>query len=349
LLSNQEHQVATSVAPITTQGRAAFDVSRTGTLVYRESGSGATSQLIVMTLDGDLISTIGPPADYQTLAISPDGSQLAVEQHDLRTGQGDLWLVQVKGGGMRRLTFDGVHHNAAVWSPSNDSFVFTGRPGGVRNLHLMDVRSGAHEPLLPSGPDRNPTDWSPDGRYVLYEENGPGTRFDLWALRMPEREPIRLSSESFNERSARASPDGRFMAYVSDRTGQPEVYVRPFLDRDVADEERVSVTGGLAPRWSGDGRHLFFYGLDGSVLAVQVDTSRGFTHGRPEQHFAVTMHFACSPEQPLRCPAPPVTWEALTGGRFLINEKRTGPAASPLPIRVVKQWTASLAGGAPAP
>jgi hypothetical protein len=197
----------------------------------------------------------------------------------------------------------------------------------------MDVRSGEHEPLLPSGPDRNPTDWSRDGRYILYEENAPSTSYDLWALEMPGRKPLPLVRESFNERSARLSPDGRLMAYVSDRTGTPEVYVRPFLDPDAGNEKKVSVTGGFAPRWSANGGQLFFYGLDQAVVAVDVDSGSAFTAGHPSQLFAIDMRFTCSRAAGLRCPSPPVTWEVLPGNHFLINASPTGPRPPTPPIR----------------
>lgn len=340
--ASEELVVADSVDHLTTEGRASFDASANGILVYRESGLLPASQPIIVDQQGTTLARVGAPGDYQTLALSHDGTQLAVEQHDLQTATGDLWLFDVNSGLTRRLTSDGLHHNAAVWSPTDAELVVTGRPGGVRNLHLMDVRSGAHEPLLPSGPDRNPTDWSPDGRYILYEENAPGTSYDLWALEMPERKPLPLVRESFNERSARVSPDGRFMAYVSDRTGTSEVYVRPFLDPHAGNEKKVSVTGGFAPRWSANGSQLFYYGLDKAVIAVDVQLGDTFRAARPSQLFAVDMRFTCSREAGLRCPSPPVTWEVLSGERFLINASPTGPPPTTPPIRVIETWTSLL-------
>jgi dipeptidyl aminopeptidase/acylaminoacyl peptidase len=328
---------------VTTEGRASFDAAANGTLVYRESGLSAVSQPTIVDLHGRTIARLGAPGDYQTIAASPDGSQLAVEKHDLRTATGDLWLIDVASGATRQLTFDGLHHNAAVWSPTSAELAITGRPGGVRNVHLFDLGSGVHEPLLPSGPDRNPTDWSQDGRYIVYEENAPGTNFDLWALEMPERARFPLLRESFNERSGRLSPNGRFIAYVSDRTGRPEVYVRPFAAAGATgDETRVSVTGGLAPRFDADGDQLFFYALDGAVVAVEVTTSGEFGAAQPTQLFAADIRFACGAAALSRCPAPPVSWDVLGGARFLLN---AGPAGAPPPtppIRVVENWTSLL-------
>jgi Tol biopolymer transport system component len=345
--SADELPLADSVDHITTDGRAAFDASAAGTLVYRESGLMSAVQPTVVDARGATLARIGEPGDYQTLALLPSGTQLAAERHDLRTATGDLWLIDIETGATRPLTADGMHHNAAVWSPTGTELVFTGRPGGVRNLHLMDVASGVHEPLLPWGPDRNPTDWSRDARHILYEESSAATQFDLWAFDVPARRPIPLLREAFNERDARLSPDGRYMAYVSDRSGRPEVYVRPFLDRAEGPEAQVSVTGGFAPRWSRDTARLYFYALDGAVVAVGVDTAGRFSAERPQQLFAADMRFTCARDAALRCPSPPVTWEVLDGERFLINPAPAGPSAPRPPIRVIENWTSLLEPAAP--
>ena len=109
--------VADSVAFIATDGRASYDVADTGVLVYRANGLLASSQPVWVDVTGKTVATVGEPGDYQTASVSPDGSKVAVEKHDLRTSTGDLWLIDLRRGSTSRLTFDGMHNNAAILVP----------------------------------------------------------------------------------------------------------------------------------------------------------------------------------------------------------------------------------------
>ena len=231
---------------------------------------------------------------------------------------------------MRRLTFDGSHHTRAVWSPDATHLVFQGRPDGERNLHLMRLDGEAADVLLAPGPARTPTDWSLDGKHILYEQGSPA-RSELWTLKMPERTPARFLDSEFDLADGRFSPDGRFVAYVSNETGRPEVYVRSFPDaRGV---EKVSVNGGAAPRWSPDGRELFFVDADNLVQTVPVTTANGFEFGDPRPLFGM--------ELPANFPA----WLTTDGQRFLIVPDAVRPTKATPPITVAENWT-SLSGAA---
>jgi len=326
--------VTDSVAFIATDGRASYDVSDTGVLVYRANGLLAASQPAWVDRAGRAVATVGEPGDYQTAALSPDGSTLAVEKHDLRTSTGDLWLIDLARGSTSRLTFDGMHNTRAVWSADSKRIVFTGRPDGIRNLHVKEVGAESDEPLLAPGPDRFPTDWSLDGRYILYEEVS-STQGDLWVLQMPERQPVPFLRSEFDERSGQFSPDGRWVAYVSNETGQREVYVRTFPA--AADKRQISVDGGTAPRWSRDGRELFFVGLDSSVRAVEVSTNGEFEVGVPRVLFRTDMRRS---EVPGGNTAD--AWFAGDGQRFFIVPNPAGPIPPALPLTVVTDWTALL-------
>ena len=329
-LSDEPMLVAESVGFIATDGRASYDVSNTGVLIYRASGLLAASQPIVVDHTGRTITNVGEPGDYQTASFSPDGSTVAAEKHDLRTGTGDLWLIDLMRGSSSRLTFDGMHNNKAVWSPDGKRIVFTGRPDGIRNLHLKsDLTSERDEPLLDPGPDRSPTDWSRDGTRILYQE-GVAPRRDVWYLTLPERQPTAYLRGEFDEYEARFSPDGRYVAYVSNETGRAEIYVRAFPD--ARGKRQLSAGGGMAPRWSRDGRELFFVGPAHSVNVVSVRTEGSFSASVPRVLFTSDMR--ANEVSTLTADG----WFDTIGSRFLIVPNAPGPQPPALPITVSLAW-----------
>ena len=325
-ISGDPVAVADSVAFIATDGRASYDVSDDGVLVYRANGLLAASQPVVVDRAGRTIETVGEPGDYQTARFSPDGSTIATERHDLRTSTGDLWLIDLNRGSTSRLTFDGMHNNRAVWSPDGRRVVFTGRPDGVRNLHLKDVGAERDEPLLTPGPDRNPSDWSADGLRILYSE-GTAPKRDIWYLSLSDQRPMPYLRTDFDEWEARFSPNGRWVAYQSDETGKSEVYVRSFPYG--GGKRQISANGGEAPRWSRDGRELFFVGHQ-SVQGVQVQTDGPFTAGVPRVLFTADLRSG---------PATTAEgWFDVSGQRFLIVPNPPGPMPPALPITVMLNW-----------
>jgi Tol biopolymer transport system component len=344
-LSGDESPVVDSVAFVSVDGRASFDVSASGTLLYREAGLLATSQPVWFDRSGQRLGSIGDPGDYQTIGISRDGSRVAAELHDLRTAEGDLWLLDLnRGGSPSKFTFDGRHSHSAVWSPRDDSIVFGGvRPDGSRNLYLKSIGSDVEEPLLPQGFDRVPTDWSPQNGHVVFQENDPTTGHDLWTLDTTSRVPDPFLRTKFQERGARFSPDGRFIAYLSDESGRAEVYVRPFPEK--APKVQVSFNGGRWPRWSADGSELFFIASDNSVQVVRVKMAKTPTFGEARRLFVADIRNPCG-VPPLACPGDE-TWEVTDGRRFLINVNPPGPNPPALPINVVVDWLSLLQEGFP--
>src|SRR5262245_61682439 len=215
--SGEPVSIADSVAFSSTNGRAAFAVSDNGVLVFRTAGLLAASNLVWTDRLGKTGASVGPPGDYVTPRLSPDESLLAVESHDLRSGTGDLWVLDLGRGTSTRYTVDGSHNNSPVWSPNGGAIVYASRVDAVPNLHLKSTNSSEPaEVLLPPGPDRSPTDWSLDGRHILYQELDATSRNNLRVLRMPGREPLPYLETPFNEQNGRFSPDGRWVAYVSD-------------------------------------------------------------------------------------------------------------------------------------
>ena len=318
--------VAESVAFSSTNGRAAYTVSDNGVLAFRTAGILATSQMVWTDRLGKTVASVGPPGDYVTPNFSPDESRLAVESHDLYTGSGDLWVFDLRRGTSTRYTTDGSHNNSPVWSPNGATIVYASREGAVVNLHLKST-SGSEpaEALLPPGPDRVPSDWSPDGQHILYQENDARTRFNLRVLRMPGREPLPYLETPFAERDGHFSPDGRWVAYVSDESGADEVYVRPFPLS--SGKWPISNGGGQMPRWRADGKELF-YRAGNTIMVAPVRTGPPFDVGRPQAVFTGSFkEYSVS----------------RNGRQFLLNpETPVTPVAVAPPISLVLNWMEEL-------
>ena len=148
--------------------------------------------------------------------------------------------------------------------------------------------SGSEEPLIRSGPSKFVSDWSGDGRFLLYTEAKKG--LDILALPDPlasgARQPVVFADTAFNETQGQFSPDSRWVAYASDESGRYEIYVRPFPpDRDHGGQALVSTGGGVQPRWRGDGKELFYLSTDHKLMAVNVKTEPTFESATPHPLF----------------------------------------------------------------
>ena len=251
--------------------------SDSGVLVY-QSGSaagGGSSQIAWYDRSGKLLGPLIAPGAIEP-AISPDEKTVVFER---MSGAGfDLWLRDLARGTETRFTSDSSRNVTPFWSPKSDRIVFASDRRGVMNLfQKVASGSGQDELLLTTGYTKNSTQWSRDGRFVVYIEIDPKTKFDLWVLPMEgserERKPIPFLRTEFNEIMGQLSPDSHWMAYTSDQSGQREVYVRPFPPAD--GQWTISVAGGEQPRWRGDGKELFYVAADGKMMAVPIKASAG--------------------------------------------------------------------------
>ena len=256
---------------ITTGVAGAFTVSDNGVLAY-QTGSTVLSQLAWLDREGRPAGTIGEPADYTDLALSPDGRRAAVSVMDAGTGTRDIWLFDVDRGLRQRITFDPGDDIAPAWSaPRADRLFFSSRRQG--NTHLYERRLGGADDdalLFEDSLGKYASSVSPDGRFLAYVGGGGIIRrSDVWVLPLAgDRRAFPVLQSPFVESQPQFSPDGQWLAYMTNESGRPEVYVRPF-SRD-GDRVQVSAAGGGWPRWRRDGKEILYLALDSAVVAVPV-------------------------------------------------------------------------------
>jgi Tol biopolymer transport system component len=222
------------------------------------------------------------PADYWQVRLSPDDFDLALTILDplLRTLDVFVLPLTAVAAVPQRLTRALAADTDPVWSPDSSRILFRSMQGGRPNLFTRAVRGGlTDEPLLRSDLDETPSDWQKGG--ILFHAPSGGA-LDIFSLVPGQDTPAALTRSGFNEFDGHWSPDGRSIAYVSDESGQPDVYVQdvnaPPGPSGTPTRVRVTLAGGTRPQWSRDGRALFFL-RDGQLLRADR-TIEGFTTPR---------------------------------------------------------------------
>jgi serine/threonine protein kinase/Tol biopolymer transport system component len=317
--------------------RGAFTVSDAGTLVYGDIQT-ASTELTWFDRSGKTIGAVGRPFALGQPSLSPDEKTIAVERVDPITQDQDLWLIDVSRNIPSRLTSQGNNITfMPVWSQDGAWLVFASARGSPPNLYRKASTGDGNDELLRKSPTNNqPTDWSRDGRFIVYADLNPATQWDLWLMPTDsgdERGPIPVVNTEFNEHLGRISPDGRWIAYVSDESGANEVYVKTLSASGAT--RRISVSGGTEPKWRADGRELFFLGPDGTLMAVVVSAGSQIDTGSPTPLFSVRLG-------PTRNFGYDVNYAATRDAqRFLISTLT--PRSDPSPTTtVILNWQATL-------
>jgi eukaryotic-like serine/threonine-protein kinase len=246
-----------------------FAFSRTGSLIYVPGASiDGDERLHWLDVDGRLEPTSLPPAPIATVDVAPDLEQLAMTVET--DGGSDLWIGDLRRGALSRLSADGRSANP-TWRPDGLEIAFAYSKAGPFNLFIRPADTDAlPEPLLQSPWNQFPTSWSPDGRRLAFTEVHPLTGADVWTLDLATRERQQVVRTLFDESHARFSPDGRWIAYMSNESGRWDIFVRPATGGG----PRVQVTtdGGAWPCWSVDGRTLYF-SATGRAAAAAIETT----------------------------------------------------------------------------
>jgi len=318
-------------------GLAAFSVSDNGTLAYLPGGVAAgRNRLVWVDRDGRTRLATRDAGAYEWPKISPDGRRIAVTNRT-KTGATSTWILDIERDSRSRLTPEG-DSILPVWTPDGRQIVFgsVASDSGVVNIYRKSADgSGEIDRLLDGKNPRFPGSWSPDGLRLALTEWSPDTMRDIWILTLNgEHQAVPMISTPYDEHSPFFSPDGRWLAYVSDESGRPEVYVQSYP----AGRGRwlVSTSGGTEPVWSADGTELFYRGGD-AVMAVPVRTEGEFAAAAPSMLF----------DKPLKrgiydSPSYDVTAD---GERFLMIERDLDSA--PTQVNVVLHWGQELSRTVP--
>ena len=327
-LSGDPMPVAEQVENNTTTHRATFSVSQTGVLAYRSLGG---MQLMWMDRSGRSLDAVGPPGIYSNPALSADERMLAVARNDAATNAPHVWTLELARGVMSRLTSGSSGELMPVWSRDGRRIAY--KSG---NSFYQMASSGTGDPellLSDAGAFAAPLGWSRDGRAMLYEASTERTRLDLMLLPLDARTPRVLLRTPFDETQAQPSPDGRWLAHVSNESGSNEVYVRSFDSGD--GKWRISTASGTEPQWRRDGRELFYLAADRRLMAVPVGSRSTFDLGSPSPLFETRM-------STFRNPAFTRNQYVVAGSepRFLVSQPSKETSSSP--VTVIVHWTEGL-------
>ncbi len=308
-------------------------VASDGTLVYLDTGSGARWHFLWRDRDGKVLAAFGRPQPLMwDPDLSPDGRNVVVSAME---NERDIWVHHTGRPVKTSLTFDEAPDYAPIWSPSGSHVTFTSLREGGRRIFVKPADGRGEARALAAGIGAHlVSDWSPDQTYLLYSRVNPDTGRDLWYLRRKpddgSYEPAPFLVTPFNEEGAKFSPDGRFVVYVSDESRRYEVYVRPFPQAE--GKWQVSTNGGTQPRWSADGKEIF-YVEDDTLVAVAVTTRPGFALGPAKRLFASAGF------RSLRTYAP--QYDVSADGRRFVTIEPAGEIPAPV-IRVVQNWYAEF-------
>jgi len=305
-----------------------FSVSTNGVLAYGREGV-KTSKLSWFDRTGSFLGSIGEPANHNYVRISPNGQTCAFTIQDSQTEVGDIWIYQLPAGTAIRLLSNPLDKLAPIWSPDAREIVFSSTRDGPPHLFRVGVEDTVVKMIVPqNGHFQRACDWSPNGREILFTERSPNTSYDLWKVSVAgDGAPIPVVQTRFVEAHGSFSPDGNWLAYDSDESGSFEVYVQSYPDP--VQKLRVSLAGGLQPRWLG-GKELVYLGSDSEIMAVSFTGTSPPSIGQPHRLLQINEGYIRD-------------YDVSKDGRFLINLDDN--SLSEFRVQVILNWPAEMVEG----
>ena len=305
----------------------ALAVAQNGTLIYNTGVGAAESALTWVDRSGKELGRIGDPAIMANPMLSPDGTRLAIDISDQKANNVDIWIESTTGASNSRFTFDPAEEAVGVWSRDGKVVAYrSDAEGSTVNLKSATglEREKKRFTMPPSSmDDLIPNSWSLDDRQILITRQGAaGAHLEL--LPIAEGAPSRLLSGNSNEKNGQISPDGKWVAYASDESGNWEIYVTSFPGAE--GKWQVSRGGGTEPRWRGDGKEIFYIAPSGVLMAVPVNGETTFATGQPAPLFQIHGRAPISSTDVF-------TYDvAKDGKRFLVNRYVKPEHVAPLTI-----------------
>ncbi len=307
---------------------SAFAVAQNGTLIYNTDVGAVQSALTWMDRSGKELGRIGDPAIMANPMLSPDGSRVVLDISDQKANNVDIWIESTTGAGNSRFTFDPSEEVAGVWSRDGKVVAYRLGDADGASLYLKPATGLEREKKrftipVSSVDDIVPNSWSLDDQQILFtRQTSLGDHLEL--LPVAGGEPTRFLTSAGSEANGQISPDGKWVAYASDESGNWEVYVTSFPG--AAGKWQVSRGGGTEPRWRGDGREIFYIGPNGMLTAVSVNGASAFVTGTPAPLFQIRGRAPISSTDVF-------TYDvAKDGKRFLVNRYVKPEHVPPLTI-----------------
>jgi Tol biopolymer transport system component/tRNA A-37 threonylcarbamoyl transferase component Bud32 len=320
-------------------GGALFSVSDVGTLMFVRGApeERSMSQLTWYDREDDRRETIGEMQPYNSLEISHDGTRVVTSIGD----PGDVWVHDLKRNNTTRFTFDAGNDTNPIWSPDDGHLLFTSSrlisgqrftPSNLFRKATSGLDPEEHLSVVENTPTLQPSSWSPDGTILALTAVRPESGTDILLYSLDDSElTVHLQTE-YDEQTAVFSPDGRWLAYASDESGDYEVYVTAFPGP--GGKWQVSQGGGVMPRWRADGQELFYIGLE-KVMAVPVEIGNAFRHDTPIELFEFPKLF--------RSISSNVTYDVTPDGqRFLLMAPIEDDLAQEASVHLVQGWSGLL-------
>jgi len=304
-----------------------YDVAHSGTLAYLAAGTAHERSLVWVDASGRLTEVTERRRNYEYPRISPRGDRIAVTVH---SAEHDVWIHEVGRDALTRMTTAGANGHP-VWTPDGSYIFHTfDQASGQRDIYRKKSDGTGESEPVGFGEDREwPSDFTPDGRTLVYYENDVKSLADIWVSESGGS-PRPLIQTPFNEYWPRLSPDGRFLSYSSDESGRDEVYVQPFPE--VNRRWLVSTNGGREALWSRDGKTIF-YREDDKMMSVAVETAPDFSAASPKVLFE-------NPAYHRNFTSGEFNYDVAPDGRFLMIRRED--ALVDLHVNVVLNWTEEL-------
>ncbi|MBI4472756.1 MAG: PD40 domain-containing protein, partial [Acidobacteria bacterium] len=268
VLTGSPYPVAEQMS-VNSQNAAGVSASMVGPIVYRSGSRSGQRQLAWFDRSGKEIVKIGASVDSAWRpSLSPNGRRVALTL--TVNGNTDIWLAETTKGVLSRFTFAATGEYLPIWSPDGTRIIFNSNRNGPFDFYQKAATgAGSEELVLATLQSKSATDWSSDGRFLLYRNLDDKLGYDLWALPLlGDRKPFPVVQTDYDERDGQFSPDGKWIAYQSNESGRFEIYVQPFPGP--GSKWQVSTNGGAQVRWRRDGRELFYIALDDRLMAAPL-------------------------------------------------------------------------------
>jgi eukaryotic-like serine/threonine-protein kinase len=263
-------------------GAAQYSVARNGTLVYIPSDiSSADRKLVWVGRDGRAEPLKAPARAYEHPRLSPDGKKVIL---GITGDSPNVFLYDIAANSLKQITTE-ANNALPIWTPDGNRIAYRSTKAGAWNAFWKAADAGAPgEQLTNSQYLTEPSSWSPDGTLLAITETNPATRRDIWLLQVNgERKPLALIQTPADESAPRFSPDGHWIAYVSDETGRPEIYVQAYPLS--GGKSQISTGGGREPVWAPSGAELFYREGD-KLMVAEIKTQPVFAPAKPQLLFA---------------------------------------------------------------